>query len=56
MPCAVLNARAGDAIKSVKPYFGLGVNTAFEDCIVLDRCGTVYGSYSAVNGLSNMCA
>ena len=29
----------GDAIKSVKPYFGLGVNTAFEDCIQLDRCG-----------------
>lgn len=29
----------GDAIKSVKPYFGLGVNTAFEDCIELDRCG-----------------
>ncbi|CAM9386006.1 unnamed protein product [Discosporangium mesarthrocarpum] len=28
----------GDAIKSVKPYFGLGVNTAFEDCIALDRC------------------
>lgn len=29
---------AGDAIKSVKPYFGLGVNTAFEDCVELDRC------------------
>lgn len=29
---------AGDAIKSVKPYFGLGVNTAFEDCIALNRC------------------
>lgn len=28
---------AGDAIKSVKPYFGLGVNTAFEDCVALDR-------------------
>ncbi|CAM9907415.1 unnamed protein product [Ectocarpus fasciculatus] len=28
----------GDAIKSVKPYFGLGVNTAFEDCIALDSC------------------
>ncbi|CAN0039461.1 unnamed protein product [Pylaiella littoralis] len=27
----------GDAIKSVKPYFGLGANTAFEDCIVLGR-------------------
>lgn len=29
---------AGDAIKSVKPYFGLGVNTAFEDCVELGRC------------------
>eukprot|EP00752_Nemacystus_decipiens_P008568 g7652.t1 len=28
----------GDAIKSVKPYFGLGVNTAFEDCVALDSC------------------
>lgn len=27
----------GDAIKSVKPYFGLGVNTALEDCLALDR-------------------
>lgn len=33
-----LRVLAGDAIKSVKPYFGLGVNTAFEDCIELDRC------------------
>mmetsp|Transcript_7266 Transcript_7266/g.19024 ORF Transcript_7266/g.19024 Transcript_7266/m.19024 type:complete len:587 (-) Transcript_7266:214-1974(-) len=28
----------GDAIHSVKPYFGLGVNAAFEDVEVLDAC------------------
>mmetsp|Transcript_47786 Transcript_47786/g.153949 ORF Transcript_47786/g.153949 Transcript_47786/m.153949 type:complete len:324 (+) Transcript_47786:707-1678(+) len=28
----------GDAIHSVKPYFGLGVNSAFEDVVVLGRC------------------
>ncbi|CAM9189999.1 unnamed protein product [Choristocarpus tenellus] len=28
----------GDAIKSVKPYFGMGVNTAFEDCMALNDC------------------
>lgn len=27
----------GDAIHTVKPYFGLGVNTAFEDVLALDR-------------------
>lgn len=43
------NARAGDAIKSVKPYFGLGVNTAFEDCINLDRCGIYVWPYSAMD-------
>lgn len=28
----------GDAIHCVKPYFGLGVNSAFEDVTVLDEC------------------
>eukprot|EP00929_Paragymnodinium_shiwhaense_P005985 TRINITY_DN10877_c0_g1_i1.p1 TRINITY_DN10877_c0_g1~~TRINITY_DN10877_c0_g1_i1.p1 ORF type:complete len:488 (-),score=121.50 TRINITY_DN10877_c0_g1_i1:124-1506(-) len=28
----------GDAIHSVKPYFGLGVNSGFEDVAVLDNC------------------
>ncbi|CAM9549319.1 unnamed protein product [Chrysoparadoxa australica] len=28
----------GDTIKSVKPYFGLGVNSAFEDVCVLNDC------------------
>ena len=28
----------GDSIHCVKPYFGLGVNSAFEDVTVLDRC------------------
>jgi len=28
----------GDAIHCVKPYFGLGVNSAFEDVTVLDGC------------------
>jgi len=28
----------GDAIHSVKPYFGLGVNSGFEDVSVLDDC------------------
>lgn len=27
----------GDAIHTVKPYFGLGVNTAFEDVLALDK-------------------
>ena len=28
----------GDSIHTVKPYFGLGVNSAFEDVCVLDAC------------------
>jgi len=28
----------GDAIHTVKPYFGLGVNSAFEDVQVLEKC------------------
>ncbi|KAG5185345.1 kynurenine 3-monooxygenase [Tribonema minus] len=28
----------GDTIKTVKPYFGMGVNSAFEDICVLDDC------------------
>ena len=28
----------GDAIHCVKPYFGQGVNSAFEDVMVLDQC------------------
>jgi 2-polyprenyl-6-methoxyphenol hydroxylase-like FAD-dependent oxidoreductase len=28
----------GDAVHQVKPYFGLGVNAAFEDVAALDRC------------------
>lgn len=30
----------GDSIHTVKPYFGLGVNSAFEDVTVLDDCLT----------------
>ena len=28
----------GDAIHTVKPYFGLGANSAFEDVTSLDKC------------------
>jgi kynurenine 3-monooxygenase len=28
----------GDSIHSVKPYFGLGVNSAFDDILTLDQC------------------
>lgn len=28
----------GDACHAVVPFYGLGMNTAFEDCSVLDRC------------------
>mmetsp|Transcript_3062 Transcript_3062/g.7356 ORF Transcript_3062/g.7356 Transcript_3062/m.7356 type:complete len:155 (+) Transcript_3062:954-1418(+) len=28
----------GDAIHTVKPFFGLGVNSAFEDIVVLSKC------------------
>ena len=28
----------GDAIHTVKPYFGMGVNSAFEDVTVLEEC------------------
>lgn len=28
----------GDAIHSVKPFFGLGLNSGFEDIVVLDSC------------------
>ena len=31
---------AGDSIHTVKPYFGLGVNSAFEDVVILDDCLT----------------
>ena len=30
----------GDSIHTVKPYFGLGVNSAFEDVTILDDCLT----------------
>lgn len=28
----------GDCIHTVKPYFGMGVNSAFEDVMALQRC------------------
>lgn len=31
-------AAVGDSVHAVKPYFGLGVNSAFEDVAVLGRC------------------
>jgi len=34
-PHAVL---LGDTIKTIKPYFGLGVNSAFEDVMILNDC------------------
>jgi len=48
----------GDAIHSVKPYFGLGVNSGFEDVSVLDDCieeaggdlGRAFESYSKRRG------
>jgi len=36
-------ALLGDAIHTVKPYFGLGVNSAFEDIMVLDKALTKHG-------------
>lgn len=32
----MLNNFTGDCIHTVKPYFGVGVNSALEDVIVLD--------------------
>ena len=37
MAMAASTALLGDAIHSVKPYFGLGVNSAFEDVTVLSQ-------------------
>ena len=34
----------GDSIHTVKPYFGLGVNSALEDVCVLDACLDEYAS------------
>jgi kynurenine 3-monooxygenase len=34
----------GDACHAVVPFLGQGMNAAFEDCMVLDRCLTEHGS------------
>jgi hypothetical protein len=35
LPSASIKVLLGDAVHSVKPYFGLGANSAFEDVTVL---------------------
>ena len=49
----------GDAVHTVKPYFGLGANSALEDVIALQRClddspcdapGPALGAFSAQRG------